>query len=89
MPLAHTVTIYKRTGDTFTKLANPVTLPTGTAHGVAFSADGIYMSVGHEKSPYVTIYKRIGNLFAKLADPNILPTDRGNGVAYYPGQFTI
>jgi hypothetical protein len=30
------VTVYKRSGDTFTKLANPATLPTGAGYGVAF-----------------------------------------------------
>jgi len=31
------VTIYSRSGDTFTKLANPATLPTGLGGGVTFS----------------------------------------------------
>ena len=30
------VTIYKRSGDTFTKLVNPAALPTGVGYGVAF-----------------------------------------------------
>jgi uncharacterized repeat protein (TIGR02543 family) len=50
------VTIYKRSGDTFTKLDNPSTLPTGTGYGVAFSSDDTYMSVAHTIAPYVTIY---------------------------------
>jgi hypothetical protein len=40
MAVAHAtspfVTIYKRSGDTFTKLANPATLPTNFGYGVAF-----------------------------------------------------
>ena len=30
------ITIYKRSGDTFTKLANPATLPASNGLGVAF-----------------------------------------------------
>jgi hypothetical protein len=61
MSVAHStspyITIYKRSGDTFTKLSNPSTLPTGTGYGVAFSNDDTYMSVAHSDSPYITIYK--------------------------------
>lgn len=41
------VTIYGQDADTFTKLANPATLPTNAGYGVAFSADGAYMAVAH------------------------------------------
>ena len=54
------ITIYKRSGDTFTKLTNPTNLPTGYGNGVAFSPDGTYMSVAHNTSPYITIYKPLG-----------------------------
>ncbi|HOK44196.1 MAG TPA: hypothetical protein PLD49_11110 [Thermoclostridium caenicola] len=51
------ITIYKRSGDTFTKLSNPSVLPTGAARGCAFYPDGIYLAVAHDSSPYITIYK--------------------------------
>jgi hypothetical protein len=50
------ITIYKRSGDTFTKLANPATLPTGTGYGCAFDPTGTYLAVAHSLSPYITIY---------------------------------
>ena len=50
------VTIYKRSGDTFTKLDNPAILPTGLGYGTAFSPDSSYLSVAHGTSPFVTIY---------------------------------
>jgi hypothetical protein len=81
------LTIYKRSGDTFTKLANPAALPAGTGNGVAFSADGTYMAVAHLITPFVTIYKRSGDTFTKLANPAALPTSTGNGVAFYPRAF--
>lgn len=54
------LTIYKRDGDTFTKLTNPSALPTGQVNGVAFSPDGVYLAAGQGNSPYLTIYKRDG-----------------------------
>ncbi len=76
------VTIYKRSGDTFTKLANPSTLPTGLGRGCDFSTNGDYLSVAHASSPYVTIYKRSGDTFTKLADPSTLPTGTGSAVDF-------
>ncbi len=82
------VTIYKQDDDTFTKLANPATLPTADGFGVAFSGDGVYMAVTHYTSPFVTIYKRSGDTFTKLENPATLPTgDIGLGVAFYPRAF--
>ena len=51
------VTIYKRSGDTFTKLANPADLPAGNGNGASFSSDGVYLGIAHATSPFVTIYK--------------------------------
>ena len=81
------ITIYGQDVDTFTKLANPATLPPSTGNGVAFSADGTYMAVAHATSPFVTIYKRSGDTFTKLANPATLPTNFGYGVAFYPRAF--
>jgi hypothetical protein len=81
-PTSPFITIYKRSGDTFTKLADPATLPTGTGVSVAFSSDDTYMAVAHVNSPFITIYKRSGDTFTKLADPATLPASTGNGVAF-------
>ena len=50
------ITIYKRSGDTFTKLADPSTLPTDTGWGCAFDPTGTYLAVAHNNSPYITFY---------------------------------
>jgi len=50
------ITIYKRSGDTFTKLPDPSILPTGTGLGIAFDSTGTYLAVAHANSPYITIY---------------------------------
>jgi len=76
------ITIYGRDSDTFTKLADPSVLPTGTGSGIAFSNDGVYMAVVHYISPFITIYKRSGDTFTKLANPSVLPPNSGMGVAF-------
>jgi WD40 repeat protein len=78
------ITIYKRSGDTFTKLNNPSVLPTGVGLGCAFSPDGVYLAVAHDSSPFITIYKRSGDTFTKLGNPSSLPGNQGNGCAFSP-----
>ena len=76
------LTIYKRSGDVFTKLLDPSTLPTGIGYGCIFSSDGNYMVLAHFTTPYVTIYKRSGDVFTKLSDPSTLPTGIGLNCAF-------
>jgi WD40 repeat protein len=77
------ISIYKRSGDAFTKLANPDVLPpTSTPNGVTFSPDNTYLTVAHTVSPFITIYKRSGDVFTKLPNPSILPTGTGYGVSF-------
>jgi WD40 repeat protein len=78
------LTIYERSGTTFTKLADPGTLPTGAGSSVAWSPDGRFLAVGHLNSPYVTIYERSGTTFTKLANPATLPGATGYGSAWSP-----
>jgi hypothetical protein len=79
MAVAHAtspyITIYKRSGDTFTKLADPSSLPTGDGRGVAFSSVGIdYLAVAHDTSPYVTIYPRIDLAPLMIKVPDLADT---------------
>lgn len=63
------ITIYKRSGDVFTKLADPATLPAGQTYSCAFSPDGVYFAVGLVKITSfesLYIYKRSGDVFTKL-----------------------
>jgi DNA-binding beta-propeller fold protein YncE len=78
------ITIYKLSGDTFTKLANPDVLPSSTGIGTAFSPDGTYLVVANDSSPFITIYKRSGDTFTKLPDPSTLPPSSGNDAAFSP-----
>lgn len=78
------VLIYKRSGKTFTKLADPSVTPTGIGLGASFSPDGLYLAIAHATAPYITIYKRSGDTFTKLADPAVLPTGDGYSVTWSP-----
>lgn len=81
------ITVYGQDVDTFNKLANPSTLPTGHGRDVAFSSDGVYMAVTHSTTPFINIYKRAGDVFTKLANPSTLPAGNGYGVAFWPKPY--
>jgi hypothetical protein len=79
-PTSPHITIYNRSGDTFTKLTNPATLPTGTGQGVAWNYDSTSLAVAHSTTPFVTIYNRSADTFTKLDNPATLPGDFGNAI---------
>jgi hypothetical protein len=83
------VTIYKRSGDTFTKLTNPLTLPAGQVYGLSWSDSDSYLACAHATTPFVTIYKRSGDTFTKLADPVVLPVTQGTGCSFSPGNVYL
>lgn len=63
--------------NSFNKLSDPSTLPTGTTSGIALSSDGTYLAVGVTVSPNLFIYKRSGDIYTKLSDPATMP---GSGI---------
>ncbi|MDP2696132.1 MAG: hypothetical protein Q8O87_02665, partial [bacterium] len=90
------VTIYKRSGDTFTKLANPTDLPASHGQGASFSPDGTYLAIAHFTTPFVTIYKGAGGPVHKLELGLHTTADGGIGfgkeLALYrsaPGTLTL
>jgi hypothetical protein len=76
------ITIYRRNGLTFTKIANPPTLPTSAAKGVVFSPDSQMLVVTLNNSPLIRVYKREGNSFVDVPNPEILPSASARGVAF-------
>ncbi|UOK65275.1 hypothetical protein MT997_13580 [Paenibacillus sp. OVF10] len=74
-------TIYKREGDTFTKVTFSDTLPS-LAEGCAFSPNGKLLSIVTTTSPFVSIYRREGDSFSRLPDPIKLPSGYSTSVAF-------
>lgn len=65
-PTNRFLTIYKRNGDIFNKLDDPLEVPTDESYGAAFSPDGTLLVVGNGGTPYV--YERNNDTFTKLPD---------------------
>jgi len=62
--------IYKRSGTTLTKLANPAVIPASEVQDVSFSPDTNYLAVGSwTAGDPLHVYKRSGDTFTRL-DPN-------------------
>jgi len=83
------IAIYKvdKTTDTFTKLTNPSTTPTGAtpgSTGVSFSFDSTYMAIAHSTTPFLTIYKidKTTDIFTKLTNPGTMPSNAGTSSAF-------
>ena len=68
-PTSPYITIYNRSGDTFTKLSNPATLPTGAVFNVDWSPDGGRLLIGCNVAPRFYAYNRSGDTFTKIANP--------------------
>ena len=77
---------YKNNGDdTFTKIANPASLPPGQCNRVVTSSDGQYVMATMDVSPFVVVYKRTGaESFTKLANPDVLPGGKSGGLGVFP-----
>lgn len=86
--VSHSITpflsIYKREGDSFTRLPNPDILPGGSVNGISFAHEGNYLAVTHTGGSTLTIYKREGDAFTKLPDPFILPSKSPLSCAFSP-----
>lgn len=82
------ISIFERSGTTFTKLADPLTLPPAVIHGLDWSPDGSLLACAHSTTPYFTTYQRQGLNFKALGTPGTLPVSSGNGLCFSPnGEF--
>jgi len=78
---------FNRSGNTYSSLGNPGTLPTGNGNDTSWSPSG-NLAVAHDTSPYITIYSRSGDTFTKLSNPGTLPAGDAKTIAYSPdGQI--
>src|SRR5690606_38423399 len=74
------ITIYKRSGNTFTKLSNPSLLPPDSATSCAFDPTGTYLAVGYSNFSHFALYRRNGDTFTR----STLPTSNPRGFAFDP-----
>lgn len=80
------VTFYRVSADwqTWTKLADPASLPPTTTNDIACSPNGVFWTLAHATSPFITTYSRSGDVFTKIADLSTLPPSTRRAVAYSP-----
>lgn len=64
--------IYKRDGDTLTKLPDPADLPPSAGKGISWGDGNNILVIGHFSSPFMTVYSRAGDVFTKLPNPAAL-----------------
>lgn len=84
------LTIYERSGTTFTKLANPSTLPAGTVNDLDWSPDGNLLVVANSTTPFMRSYQRRGLNFSALGTPGTIPLATGISASFSPnGELLI
>ncbi len=83
------INIFQRVDKTFTKLADPSTIPNNVAYGVAWSPDGKFLAVGEGSSPYMIIYSISGITFTKVTDPLTLPPSAVLGFSWSPNSLYL
>jgi WD40 repeat protein len=79
-PTSPYITIYNRSGDTFTKLSNPATLPTGAVVNIDWSPDGGRLLIGGNVVPRFYAYNRSEDTFTKIANPAQQPANNVTGL---------
>lgn len=85
--VSNNVLIYKRSGDTFTRLVDLSTSASTVA--VSFSQDSNYLAVSLEASPWLALYKRVGDTFTPLTGPTpVFPPGNIVGPTYTPSQLS-
>lgn len=74
--------IYKKNGNSFNRLTNPSSLPSGTTYESTWMSDDSYFAIASSASPRIQIYKRTGDTFTKIANPLTLPSSSGLACNY-------
>lgn len=75
--------LYKRNGNTFTKLPDPSNLPV-SAQSVAWSHNSTYLVVGDAVGSKIAFFKRNGDSFTRLSDPSSLPSQPVTAAVFDP-----
>ncbi len=80
------VSVYKMPSSTsWSKLANPGTLPAGTGNYCSINSLGTRFAVAHNNSPNISIYSiSVTDVITKLSNPSTLPVGNGTMCRYAP-----
>lgn len=84
------LTLYQRSGQTFTALPTPATIPDGNVNDIDWSPCGKYLACANNGGACVSIYERNGLTFFRLDDPTAPPgaANKGSIVKWSPnGDF--
>jgi hypothetical protein len=84
-------TIYKRNGDTYSRLAL-LTDPNGGGFsaGLSYSGDGQHLAINsYNQTPYVYLFKCNGDLYSKLSLQLDKPTASGRAVGFSPDSALL
>jgi DNA-binding beta-propeller fold protein YncE len=73
------ISVYKRSGDAFTRLARPATVPSSTVSGLAWSPDDTYLAVADAGVSSIRIYKRSGDTLTLTDTESVGSNPQGCG----------
>lgn len=68
------INIFKRSGDTYTRLTTNISTATSAINSVAVSPDNKYIFCGIGGAPFINVYERNGDAFTKLPTPTNRPS---------------
>jgi hypothetical protein len=68
---------YAGTATSFTKVANPASLPNGAGQSCDWNTDGTSLAISTANTPFINVYNRNGNVFTKITPA--LPALTGGG----------
>lgn len=81
------ISFYAQDLESFSKIDDPDTIPTGSVTGVELSTDLAVLSLN--SSPYIYVYRREGKIFTKLNDPSTLPDGPATRIALYGDYIAV
>lgn len=68
----------------FSKLPDPAVIPPGAGRAVAYSADGVYLAVSYDVTPFISVYKLTAGVYVKLAALTAATGGTGTCVTFSP-----
>ena len=84
------MSVYQRSGTTFTRLDDPSSLPTDDGNGTDWSPDGQYVGFVGDSAPFLDIYGFENNTLTRVANPASLPLSISRTIAWSNnGEYVV